>query len=193
MFSGVGSVWIGTRAEMDSPWPSSPARFAGLFVSRRIVRTPRSTRICAPMPYSRRSTANPIRCWPPPCLAPDPAARRPAACGSGRCRGPRGRGCKATTPWPSSPMLHRRWSCSPQSHLRDCEHVAREARRMHPDETCARLRCRRAPTRRGARRRPCFRTRTTRNSPCGVGIVASATCARASRARGDRRSGRRSR
>ena len=31
-----------------SPYPSSPARLAGLLVSSRMVRTPRSTRICAP-------------------------------------------------------------------------------------------------------------------------------------------------
>ena len=49
----------GSRAEMESPCPSSPARLAGLFVSSRIVRTPRSTRICAPIPYSRGSAGNP--------------------------------------------------------------------------------------------------------------------------------------
>ncbi len=46
----VARTGSGTRSMMCSPYPSSPTRLAGLLVSRRIDRTPRSTRICAPIP-----------------------------------------------------------------------------------------------------------------------------------------------
>ena len=41
------------------PEPSSPPYLVGLLVMRRMVVTPRSTRICAPIPYSRESAGSP--------------------------------------------------------------------------------------------------------------------------------------
>ncbi len=59
MFSGVGTGWMLTRSTMSSPNPSSPPYFVGLLVISRIFVTPRSTRIWAPMPYSRESAGSP--------------------------------------------------------------------------------------------------------------------------------------
>src|SRR5688500_11576579 len=39
-----------TASETDNPYPCSPTNFRGLLVRSRIVLTPRSLRICAPMP-----------------------------------------------------------------------------------------------------------------------------------------------
>src|SRR5438094_176966 len=49
-FSGFAGISIGTRSTTVRPYPSIPARLAGLLVSRRRFLRPRSTRICAPMP-----------------------------------------------------------------------------------------------------------------------------------------------
>ena len=49
----------GTRSTMSRPKPSRPPYLVGLLVMRRMVVTPRSTRIWAPMPYSRLSTGRP--------------------------------------------------------------------------------------------------------------------------------------
>ena len=59
MFSAFGTVARGTRSTISSPKPSRPPYLAGLLVMSRIVVTPRSTRICAPMPYSRESIGSP--------------------------------------------------------------------------------------------------------------------------------------
>ena len=56
MFSGLAEVCSGTRSVMSRPKPSSPPYLTGLLVMRRMVVTPRSTSIWAPMPYSRLST-----------------------------------------------------------------------------------------------------------------------------------------
>src|SRR4029450_11860612 len=56
MCSGFGSIGSGTRSVILMPNPDSPPFLAGLLVSMRIVVMPRSTRIWAPMPYSRLST-----------------------------------------------------------------------------------------------------------------------------------------
>ena len=56
MFSGLGGWSEGTRSTMSRPKPSRPPYFMGLLVMSRMVVTPRSTRIWAPMPYSRLST-----------------------------------------------------------------------------------------------------------------------------------------
>ncbi|CKQ45946.1 Uncharacterised protein [Mycobacterium tuberculosis] len=50
MFSALARTGSGTRSMMCNPYPSSPTRLAGLLVSSLIERTPRSTRICAPIP-----------------------------------------------------------------------------------------------------------------------------------------------
>ena len=59
MFSGLGTVSSGTRSTISRPKPSRPPRLAGLLVMSRMVVMPRSTRIWAPMPYSRLSTGRP--------------------------------------------------------------------------------------------------------------------------------------
>src|SRR5580698_3897021 len=59
MFSGLADVCRGTRSVMSRPKPSRPPYLTGLLVMRRMVVTPRSTSIWAPMPYSRLSTGRP--------------------------------------------------------------------------------------------------------------------------------------
>src|ERR1035441_96828 len=59
MFSGLGVSCKGMRSVMSKPKPSRPPYLAGLFVMTRMVVTPRSTSIWAPMPYSRLSTGRP--------------------------------------------------------------------------------------------------------------------------------------
>src|SRR5690606_260243 len=54
-----GGTLIPTRSVIVIPYPSNPWYLAGLFVISRIEVTPRSARICAPMPYSRVSTGRP--------------------------------------------------------------------------------------------------------------------------------------
>ena len=59
MFSGLGDGSRGTRSMMSRPKPSRPPYLIGLLVMSRMVVTPRSTSIWAPMPYSRLSTGRP--------------------------------------------------------------------------------------------------------------------------------------
>ena len=56
---GWATARSGTRSVMSRPKPSRPPYLTGLFVMRRMVVTPRSTSIWAPMPYSRLSTGRP--------------------------------------------------------------------------------------------------------------------------------------
>ena len=58
-FTGLGSISIGTRSTTRRPYPSRATILRGLFVIRRISRTPRSLRICAPVPYSLKSGRKP--------------------------------------------------------------------------------------------------------------------------------------
>ncbi len=73
MFSGLGAVTDGTRSVMSRPKPSRPPYLAGLLVMIRMVVTPSSSRIWAPMPYSRLSTGRPSSTlastvsWPSSC------------------------------------------------------------------------------------------------------------------------------
>ena len=48
-----GSTSIGSWETAVIPKPLIPEIFLGLFVRTRIVDSPRSARICDPMPYSR--------------------------------------------------------------------------------------------------------------------------------------------
>ena len=61
--SGCSRGWAptrsGTRSTISRPKPSRPPHLAGLLVMSRMVVMPRSTRIWAPMPYSRLSTGRP--------------------------------------------------------------------------------------------------------------------------------------
>jgi hypothetical protein len=59
MFSGLAATIVGIRSVISRPKPSRPPYFDGLLVMTRIVVMPRSTRICAPMPYSRLSSGRP--------------------------------------------------------------------------------------------------------------------------------------
>ena len=47
---GFGACTIGTWSVTDSPWPARPEIFFGLLVRMRMLVSPRSTRICAPIP-----------------------------------------------------------------------------------------------------------------------------------------------
>ena len=117
MFWGLGSTSSGTRSTISRPNPSRPPYLAGLLVSSRIVVMPRSTRIWAPMPYSRLSTGSPSSQ-----VGVDGVAAfvlqlvGRAACGRCRCPGPRGRAGTRPRPGPRSAMrCIAASSCGPQS------------------------------------------------------------------------------
>ena len=124
-----------------------------------------------------RRPAGRARGWRRRCRTRRPAAGRPAACASGRCRGPRARARRARrrAPPPRRPPAPRRAAGRSRSgasrrRRRSGTRSARGPARPR------RRRCRRGPARRGRCRRAPTRSRRRVNSPCAVGILASATC-----------------
>src|SRR5207248_1191302 len=100
------------------PGDAVPITFRGLFVNSRMSRTPRSCRICAPIPKCRRSGANPSRRFAS-------TVSSPSSCCSLYARSlfnspiPRP-SCRmyAITPRPASATCRIAYSsCGPQSHL----------------------------------------------------------------------------
>ena len=148
---------IGTRSTTSSPKPCRPAILRGLFVSRRIFCSPRSARICAPRPNSRRGLLRRRR-W----RGRRVAHRAPGPELAARCRP--ARRCTRATPRPSASQSAR-WSragARPPSRGVDANHVGDRRAGVHAAEgrgPRGEGRPSRAPGTAGRRRARCDRPR----------------------------------